>query len=561
MRFNPESLLGLTERRDVMIPVIVALGALLYLPWLGFTDLVHEETRRAVIARTMMDSGNYLVPYLAEQIYLNKPPLFNWLIALVSLPAGEVTEFTSRLPSVLSLIALALLMLFTAGRHLGTPARWLLGIGLLFTGELMHKSVLATMDATFTLLVSGGLWTWYMLDERGRRGPELWLPPAVFVAAAFLTKREPALLFHYLGIGAFLLTQRRFLELFRPPHLLAAAVTAALVLLWLGPVIYLAGPDAVLENLQEQVLSRGLSPAFGDYLEHFLRYPLEILVAALPTSVLLIALAWPSVRRAVHARHGRLFVFAAVVVLINLPVYWFRADAAVRYFLPMFPTMAVLAAMVFDTLWHQASQWPAGARRTQFVLAIVLLTATAGFAGAAVVLSIPGVAPEVAGPILAWPVMIGIALAGLFILAWLVLRFGRDTPVMVLIGVLGFGIGLRTIEMGFRIPYEARRIVEENDDMPAILARIRAEMPAHVEQVQAIGAMPHAVWFYDHDGLVVPMVRYHRSGELASPYLLIWTEQREQADLPGIDTEPVASIPYEDDDFILLRARPSQHSQ
>jgi len=560
MRLDSESLLGLSERRDVMILVIVALGALLYLPWLGFTDLVHEETRRAVIARTMMDSGNYLVPYLAEQIYLNKPPLFNWLIALVSLPGGEVTEFTGRLPSVLSLITLALLMVFTAGRHLDAPARWLLGIGVLFTGELMHKSVLATMDATFTLLVSAGLWTWYLLDERGRRGLALWLPPAVFVAGAFLTKREPALLFHYLGIGAFLLTRGRFLELFRPPHLLAAAVTAALVLLWLGPMIYLAGPAAVLENLQQQVLSRGLSPAFGDYLEHFLRYPLEILIAALPTSVLLIALAWPSVRRAVHARHGRLFVFAAVVVLINLPVYWFRADSAVRYFLPMFPTMAVLAAMVFDTLWHQAGRWPAGARRTQFVLALILLTATAGFAGAAVVLSIPGVAPEVAGPILPWPAMIAVGLAGLFAVAWPVWRFGRDTAVLVLVAVLGFGIGLRTIEMSFRIPYEARRIVEENDDVPAILARIRDALPDGVEQVQAIGTMPHAVWFYDQAGLVVPMARYRASGELASPYVLIWTERRGEADLPGFETEPVVRIPYEDEDFILLRARRSDRS-
>lgn len=557
---NLNSLHDLADRRGVLALVIIVLGALLFLPWLGYTDLMHEETRRAVIARTMMESGNWLVPYLAEEVYLSKPPLFNWLIGLVSLPVGTVTEFTARLPSVLSLIALALVMVYTAGRHLGTPARWLLGLGVLVTGELMHKSVLGTMDATFTLLVSASLWTWFTLDERGRRGLALWLPPAVLIAAAFLTKREPALVFYYFGIGAFLLTQRRFLELFRPSHLLSAAVTVGLIALWLGPVIYLAGLDEVLANLQQQVISRGISPAFGDYVEHFLRYPVEVLVAALPTSPLLLALAWPSVRRAVHARHGRMFVFAVVVVLINLPVYWLRADAAVRYFAPMFPTMAVVAAMVFDTLVANAREWPAGARRTQHGIAFFLLGVTAIFAGAAVVLSIPGVFAEVPGPILPWPLMALIGLAGLALLGWAMNRFRRDVAVMVLVAMIGFGVGLRTIEIGFRIPHEARRIVEEHDDVPAILARIRSELPADVERVQAIGTLPHAVWFYDRQGLVVPMARYERQGQLASPYLLLWMEKRTEANLPGIETAPVARIPYEDRDFILLRAKPAPTS-
>lgn len=582
-RMNRHSIRILAARRDVLALAIVLLGALLFLPWLGFTDLMHEETRRAVIARTMMESGNYLVPYLAEQIYLSKPPLFNWLIALVSAPGGEVTEFTARLPSVLSLIAIALLMVFTVGRYLYMPARWLLGLGVLVTGELMHKSVLGTMDATFTLFVSASLWTWFMLDERRRRGSAhppaatadthaaanggwkgglaLWLPPAILVAAAFLTKREPALVFYYFGIGAFLLTQRRFLELFRPPHLLAATVTFALIALWLGPVVYLAGLDEVLANLQQQVISRGISPEFRDYVEHFLRYPIEIFVAALPTSPLLLALAWPSVRRAVHARHGRLFVFAVVVVLINLPVYWLRADAAVRYFLPMFPTMVVVAALVFDTLVAQVREWPASARRTQYGLALFLLGVTATFAVAIIVLSIPGVFPAVPGPIMPWPLMGLIGLAGLVALGWILLRRSRDVAMVVFVAMIGFGIGLRAIEIGFRIPHEAQRIVEENDDMPAILARIRNELPAGINRVQAVGTMPHAVWFYDRQGLVVPMARYDREGKPASPYLLLWAEKRTRANLPGIETEAVARVPYEDEDFILLRARPAPTSE
>lgn len=550
---NARTLQSVLSRPGVLALALVLLTAALYLPWLGYNDLMHEETRRAVIARTMMESGEYLVPMLGERVYLNKPPLFNWMIVATSLPAGTVTEFTARLATVISLAALALVMVFTAGRRLGKPARWLLGVGVIVTGELMHKGVLGNLDVAFTLMVSASLWTWYTLDERGHRGLALWLPPAVLVAAAFLVKREPALVFYYLGIGAFLLTQRRFLELFRPAHLCAAAVTIGLIALWLVPVISRTSLDAVLVNLNEEVLSRGLSPTFGDYVEHFLRYPLEIVVAALPTSVLLLALAWPSVRRAVHRRHGRLFAFAAIVTLINLPIYWLRADVAVRYFLPMFPTLVALAAMVFDTLVVERDAWPRGARRALYGLAGFLAVIAAGFCGAMIVLSLPGAFPDIAGPIMPWPVMAAIGLATLVALGYPLVRHRRDPAVVAFVAIIGFGVAMRLVEIGFRIPHEAARIVEEHDDVPALLASIRSHLPEDVEHVQSFGGMPHAIWFYDREGLVVPEARWERNGQPASPYLLVWDPRRDRLEMLERVVEPVARFRYQDGDFTLMR--------
>jgi 4-amino-4-deoxy-L-arabinose transferase-like glycosyltransferase len=548
-------LCALLARPAVQAWGVVLAVAALYLPWLGLNDLMHEETRRAVIARTMMDSGNYLVPYLGERIYLNKPQFFNWLIALFSTPGGTVTEFSARLVSVVSLAVLALLMVLTAGRHLGTSARWLLGLGVVVTGEIMHKSVLGNVDTAFTMLVSASLWTWFALDERGRRGLMLWLPPAVLVGIAFLTKREPALVFYYLGIGAFLLSQRRFRELFHPSHLIAAGITLVLVGLWLVPVSYQAGLDTVVANFHREVLSRGISPDFRDYLTHFLTYPLEILVAALPTSVLLLALAWPSVWRAVHRRHGRLFVFAVLVVVVNLPIYWLRADVAVRYFMPMMPTMVAIAAMVFDTLLAERHAWPGGARRTQYALALFLALLAAGFGGAMVVLSIPGAFPDVAGPILPWPLMLALGLATLTALGYPLWRHRYQLPVVAFVAIVGFGVALRITEIGFRIPYEAERIVAEHDDVPAIVSRIRQEVPPEFEHVQAIGKMPHALWFYDREGLVVPAARFERRGEPVSPFLLIWTEPGPAPEWSDLEMKQVARIPYEDGGFLLMRLR------
>jgi 4-amino-4-deoxy-L-arabinose transferase-like glycosyltransferase len=543
----------LHDRPVALSLLILLVIALLYVPWLGHTDLVHEETRRAVVARNMVESGDYLVPELAERIYLAKPPVFNWMILAASAPAGEITEFTARLPSVLSLGALALFMAFVVGRHLDTPGRWLLGLSMLFTGELMHKAVLAEIDVFFTLLVTASLWGWFELDERGHRGLALWLPPALLVAAAFLTKREPGLVFYYLAIGGYLLHQRRFLELFRPAHLFAAAVTLALIGSWIGLMVArVGGIGPLLTDLDEEVLDRGISSDAGDYVTHIASYPLEILGAALPFSVLLLPLAWRGVRRAVCERYGRVAIFAIIAVLINLPIYWLRADSAVRYFLPMFPTLLVLCAAVFDVFVARMDQIPEGARRALHGAGLVLIALACIFAAAGLTLSVPGLFPDIAGPLLPAPLMGALCatlLAGGFWLGW---HRRRDVVMVVLAGILGFGVLFRLLTMGYVLPHDARELARE-DNVPGILSTIRERLPADVETVQALGKMPHAVWFYDRQGLVAPEARMERAGKAVSAYVLVQFPNRKRLEVLDSRVERTQRIPYEDGDFILAR--------
>ena len=543
------------DRPALLALLIVLAIAALYLPWLGHTDLVHEETRRAVVARNMVDSGDYLVPELAERIYLAKPPVFNWMILAASAPSGAITEFTARLPSVVSLGLLALFMVFTVGRRLSAPARWLLGLSIPFTGELMHKAVLAEIDVAFTLLVTACLWGWFELDERGRRGLALWLPPAVLLAVAFLTKREPALVFYYFAIGGYLLYQRRLTELFRPPHLASAAVTVGLIGAWLALVAGRTGVDRLWENLRHEVLGRGITTSAADYAAHFATYPLEILGAALPFSPLLLLLAWPGVRRAVHDRFGRVFVFAVIAVLINLPIYWLRADANVRYFLPMFPTLLLLAAMVFDRFVERPGELPARARALFHGIGFLVLALAAVLAAAGLVLAVPGLFPDVAGPIMPATVMGGLCLGALAGAAWLLAVHRRRAAVVVFAATLGFGALFRLLTLGYVVPHQAREIAR-TEDMDRILGQIRQQLPPDVEQVQALGWIPHAVWFYDRADLVVPEARYERTGEMASRYLLVRVFNEDR--LAALDGRVVrlARIPYADGDFILARTAP-----
>src|SRR4051812_31495083 len=97
---------AVTRRKALLI--FVALWAAIYLPGLGSTELKGEEGRRILPAVTMLETGNWLVPYVGGKPFLRKPPLMNWLIALSFKATGIRNEWTARLPSALAVLAMGL---------------------------------------------------------------------------------------------------------------------------------------------------------------------------------------------------------------------------------------------------------------------------------------------------------------------------------------------------------------------------------------------------------------------------------------------------------------------
>ena len=56
------------------------------------------EPREAIVAMSMLQDGNWILPINNGDEIAFKPPLLHWLIALFSLPFGEISVGTSRLP-------------------------------------------------------------------------------------------------------------------------------------------------------------------------------------------------------------------------------------------------------------------------------------------------------------------------------------------------------------------------------------------------------------------------------------------------------------------------------
>ncbi|HYR73288.1 MAG TPA: glycosyltransferase family 39 protein, partial [Candidatus Acidoferrum sp.] len=104
---------------------MVALTALLLLSALAVFALPvgrrplanQDEARFALLAREAVESHHWLLPRVRGVIYLNKPPLYFWTVALLAKPFGVVNEVTAPLASVLAALA-ALLAVIALGRRL-----------------------------------------------------------------------------------------------------------------------------------------------------------------------------------------------------------------------------------------------------------------------------------------------------------------------------------------------------------------------------------------------------------------------------------------------------------
>lgn len=190
-----------------------------------------DEPRFAEVAREMLQSHNFLAPYINGLPYKEKPPLLFWAICAASKPLGGVTEFSARIPSALAAL-LTVFFVFLLARRLTNQrtAFWsgvILSTTLLFWWEArtVHTDMLMTAGLTGAMLT---LWLW----NEGRCVRWLLLFYAAIVVALY-AKGPPALAFPLLAIVGFYWKRK---EERRKIHWVLGFIAAiVLVLLWFIP--------------------------------------------------------------------------------------------------------------------------------------------------------------------------------------------------------------------------------------------------------------------------------------------------------------------------------------
>lgn len=331
--------------------IVCVIAVMLTVPFLGLTDFYSKgEPREAVVAYTMVEHGNWILPINNGGDIPYKPPFFHWCIALFSLLQGHVSEFTSRLPSALALVAMSVGgFVFFAKRKNANMA--LLATLLSLTAFEVHRAgINCRVDMVNTAFMVGALFLMFRWWERGKHTMP-WLA-ILCMSGATLTKGPVGMLLPCAVMGVFMLTQRESLWSTVWRLGLTALLSLVLPLCWYYAA-YLQGGDEFLRLVKEENIDRLLGKMAYESHENSFWYNFVTLITGwLPYTLLfvfsLFVLPWKrfsksgfmqSVRR---AEPMQVFVWLAFGLILFF--YCIPKSKRSVYLLPCYPFMAWLMA-------------------------------------------------------------------------------------------------------------------------------------------------------------------------------------------------------------------------
>lgn len=242
--------------------VVLAVWAAVYLPGLGSLEIKGEEGRRILPAITMLETGNFLVPYVGSEPYFTKPPLVNWLVAASFKLFGARNEWTARLPSALCLLVVALAFLAVARRSLGENGSLVAALAWLTNFGMIEKGRLIEIEALYASLTGLAFICWFACYLQKRSAWLTWTVPWVFLGLGWLAKGPLHLVFFYAVIGAVLYHRREFRRLFQPAHLLGVLLMLAIFAAWAVPCLMMMGDGSVTHVWSRQFSGRLTTESF-----------------------------------------------------------------------------------------------------------------------------------------------------------------------------------------------------------------------------------------------------------------------------------------------------------
>lgn len=352
------------EKYAWLLAALCVVGLFLFLGESLFNT--RGEPREAVVALSMLQDGNWILPVNNGVDMAYKPPLFHWCIALFSTVAGGVSEYTSRMPSA---VALALMVLGGYGfyaRRQGSELAFLMGLITLTNFEVHRAGTNCRVDMLLSALMVLALYQLYRWGEKGLKGVP-WTG-ILCLSGAFLTKGPVGMALPCLVVAVFLwIRGMKFGRIFLS-FLGVGLASCVLPLVWYVAA-YRQGGDEFLQLVLEENVYRLLGKMSYESHENPAYYNLITVIAGYVPYTLLVLIslfalkyrkwsgkpaAWWNRFRAYVRKMDDVRLFSLLSIVLIFVFYCIPKSKRSVYLLPVYPFLAYFLAeyLVYLTRRH-----------------------------------------------------------------------------------------------------------------------------------------------------------------------------------------------------------------
>lgn len=339
-------------KRSKLLELICLVGLMIgYCSHLGYLplDTESDEARRAVVTAEMMISHHYVTPTINGEVYLNKPPLYNWIVAAYFKVFGDYSMFAFRLQVIVAVFITGLVIYFFVKKYTNHAIAFFTAFAYMTNGRLLiYESLYGFIDTTFALSVYTGMMLIFYFGEK-KKFYLLFISSYLMCAVAYFLKGIPAIAFQGLTLLTYFLLRRDFKRLFSPAHF--AGIGIFILLLGTYYACYFSynhfSPALLFDNLFNESAQRTfIQYGFSATLKHMGTFPFEVLYHFLPWTLFLLTCIQKDFWKMVNRNRYIQYIFWIFVV--NIPVYWFSVDVYPKYLFMFVPLLYCIAFYFYD---------------------------------------------------------------------------------------------------------------------------------------------------------------------------------------------------------------------
>ncbi|MEL7221604.1 MAG: hypothetical protein AAGJ93_09815 [Bacteroidota bacterium] len=413
---------------------------LLLLPFAFFVNLgvhpfIDDEGNRSLVALEMLWQNSFVTPTLHGDYYYNKPPLWNWLIALSFSLWGSASEWSARFPAVLSLLGFGYTIYYFVQKEWGRVKGVLVALFFLTCGRILFwESLLALIDISF----SWAMFTLFMVvyqEGQKKSWRRLFLFSYLLMVVGFMFKGLPAIVFQGLTLVAYLVSIKEWKRLFSITHIASGLLSVSLLAVYYWAYHQENSLENVFQALFVESSKRtAVAYSVGDTLEHVVGFPLELFYHFLPWTFLPLLLFNKTYRLAA-LKHP--FVrYCLLIFVVNISVYWLSPNFYPRYILMLVPLGFIVLVALIPDQWSIDDKLYLGVRWLLGLFVLVML-------GAAVVTYFI----EDTQSLSYLSLRSGVAVLGLLGLVWLYWKMPQAQFFIVVAGLLFFRLGFNFLAL------------------------------------------------------------------------------------------------------------------